>query len=524
MRYSLSRWMNGWVLALVTVGFVSRAAAIVDPIRGLWQWPTEDGYLMMTIAENIALGHGMAVSDGLIATNGTQPLCTFIWAAAFALSPARDVAVRVVQGFELLIAISTALSLYSISRRWLREHPRGPSVAALAAAAWWASPSVLLHTMNCLETGMYALAVLWSVDALDRAVKQPPSWARVFALGLTLSWAFYARNDAVFLIGAVCLAYGWFSPRPGLRSWIEATVVGATTVLLAVPWLRYNLTFGHLTPISGISESHEAVFGSNLDLVPIKLFEYVTLFIPIPGRYESNGLVLGLCILALVAVAVGLRIRPRTNPLASQVVPPHVRLAVVLFGASLCTFYGTIFGAPHFVVRYLFPLSPFFALGWAAFILRIVGDDKHARLRLVAIAALTVASALVSAVHSHRAGFDNGHRAMVEFVEAHTDPSEWVASSQSGTLGFFHRRTYNLDGKVSPEALEARLEERIPEYVAEKQEIRYIVDWVGLEGWYRDFPVVREAYDLVLQDTARNLVVLERRTPAGPMPPTPAEP
>jgi hypothetical protein len=37
---------------------------------------TEDGYLMLTVARNMAIGLGMSVSEGTIATNGIQPMAT----------------------------------------------------------------------------------------------------------------------------------------------------------------------------------------------------------------------------------------------------------------------------------------------------------------------------------------------------------------------------------------------------------------------------------------------------------------
>jgi hypothetical protein len=41
---------------------------------------------MLTIARNIAEGHGMSTANGTIPTNGTQPLVTFILAGIFYLA------------------------------------------------------------------------------------------------------------------------------------------------------------------------------------------------------------------------------------------------------------------------------------------------------------------------------------------------------------------------------------------------------------------------------------------------------
>ena len=87
---------------------------------------------------------------------------------------------------------------------------------------------------------------------------------------------------------------------------------------------------------------------------------------------------------------------------------------------------------------------------------------------------------------------------------------------QTGTLGFFHDRTYNLDGKVSPLALEARAEDRIFEYLLDRPTM-YLVDWVGIATWLED-PRLSRHFELFLLDEDQNLAVLQRRTPLQPPP------
>ena len=67
---------------IFTVGLVARLSPLFDiDHRLLWQYISEDGYLMQTIARNMAIGLGMSTADGTIPTNGVQPLNTFIFAA-----------------------------------------------------------------------------------------------------------------------------------------------------------------------------------------------------------------------------------------------------------------------------------------------------------------------------------------------------------------------------------------------------------------------------------------------------------
>jgi hypothetical protein len=106
-------------------------------------------------------------------------------------------------------------------------------------------------------------------------------------------------------------------------------------------------------------------------------------------------------------------------------------------------------------------------------------------------------------------------------VNANVPNDVWVGAPQSGTLGYFHDRTLNLDGKVNPLALEALKERRRGEYIVESN-AEYLVDWESL-AWPLPAkfltigdPVVARAFEVVVDDPSLNLAVLRRRdTPAG---------
>ena len=98
---------------------------------------------------------------------------------------------------------------------------------------------------------------------------------------------------------------------------------------------------------------------------------------------------------------------------------------------------------------------------------------------------------------------------------------DWVGSPQSGTIGYFHDRTINFDGKVNPFALEARLQGRISQYVVDS-EVGYVADWAwtagtvaipppGLVLTMAD-PIIAGAFEVAHADVERNVGVLKRRS------------
>jgi hypothetical protein len=142
--------------------------------------------------------------------------------------------------------------------------------------------------------------------------------------------------------------------------------------------------------------------------------------------------------------------------------------------------------------------------------------SRERGLAAAAAAALTAMLALGLNLRLYLLGSEHEHFQVVEWVEANVPKETWVGAIQTGTLGFFHERTINLDGKVNPEALQARKEERIPEYVLER-DVQFLVDWQAIARWM-DLPDFAENFELIVNDPDRNLAVLKRH--GAPMKPS----
>lgn len=515
-------WRPGWlwwltIVSLAVTGLVARMAPLFDEGgRIVRQFPTEDGYLSLQIARNMAADLGMSVAQGTIPTNGTQPFATWLWSVAFVLVDGDKVqGVLVVQLFEIAIATATAYMIYRVGRRLLTGLSFGANASLLAATAWYASPIGIPHTMNCLETGTYVLAVMVSMDLYTRVGGEPGRWSipQALNLGLVLGWTFWVRNDAVFLIAAVCLVHWLVGARRDRQWWSrslwEAVLIGATTIVIASPWLYYNqTTFGHLMPISGLAESYGASFGHNAHLVGPCLFEVMAVVLPIPQALESHPVVVLASSLAVaVLIAAMIRWFARTGDLGR----PAILIALV-YGSLLVGYYGMYFGAPHFVSRYFYPLSGLFALVWATVLLlgwRWLAARPWGRalvyLGVVGMLMVTLGLNL----RTYRLGAKHQHFQVVEWVEQNVPEDVWVGAIQTGTLGYWHDRTLNLDGKVNPYALEAKLVDDVPGYVLDTK-IEVLADWVGIADWLSR-PKIAEHFELVKLDHEANLAVLRRK-------------
>ncbi|MEM7204038.1 MAG: hypothetical protein AAF628_27500 [Planctomycetota bacterium] len=500
----------GWLVAtLLTLGLAQRAAPLLlGGERVFRQFPTEDGYLMLTIARNLALGNGMATAAGTMPTNGTQPLATFLYALGFGAADGERLGgVWLAQLAGLLVAGLSAVLLYGLGRRLLHGGGARP-IAALAAAAWFASPVVVRHSMNCLETGLYALLLILAARLV--LARWGASWHRwsgptLLQIGGLLGVLFWARNDACLFIFAVCLARLCLAPASQRgRGLLEAVVIGLTAVAVATPWLLHNWTaFGHIVPISGIAESFTAEFGQNLRWAPAAMAEFAFLPLQIPESLEES---LAVQVGAALAVAVAAVLAARW---ARRAPSPARALWFVLgvFGGALVAFYGLYFGAFWFLSRYFFPLSPFVALVWAAAAHRGVALVARPLVVRVAFAVLLCGLVTASGVRTFRRGSNQGHFQVVEWVRTHVPETSWVAATQTGTLGFFHDRTINLDGKVNPAALRARQERGdVVDYIIDSP-AQFLADWHGLSQWV---DLLKGHFVTRVEDPVANLTVLER--------------
>ncbi|MCH8150199.1 MAG: hypothetical protein IH987_19845, partial [Planctomycetes bacterium] len=252
-----SIWLS---IALVSVILVTTAVRVAPLAEGgdrlRRQCVSEDGYLMLTIARNIALGNGFSISDGEIRSNGVQPLAALIYALCFVVVGGDRLAgLYPVVGLQIVLSIMTAFMLFHAMGKYFYRGPHSQLVAILAAVAWYVSPTTVMQTQNSLETGLCALLILCAItlyDVLAPRLRRTlhPGWC--IAFGVMLGVTFLGRNDACLLIAVllgVHLALGFRNGSLG-RAVRQSFIIGGASVFTALPWLCFNVSrFGHIVPV-----------------------------------------------------------------------------------------------------------------------------------------------------------------------------------------------------------------------------------------------------------------------------------
>ena len=120
------------VATLLAASVVAGAALAFAPARDLPRvLPTEDGFYALSVARHLGLGDGIT-ADGVIRTNGFQPLWSFVTAPLYALVGGDRIAgLRLTQllGTLLWLAFAGLLALHT--RSVARRHGLRGDVAAL---------------------------------------------------------------------------------------------------------------------------------------------------------------------------------------------------------------------------------------------------------------------------------------------------------------------------------------------------------------------------------------------------------
>jgi len=484
---------------------------------------TEDGYLMLTIARNMAIGLGMSVSEGTIATNGVQPLATFLFTMPYLLTDGDKVlGLAGVQVISAVVAVLGIFVTHAFMRMVLAGQDKNPIWPWLLTAVWFVSPTILLHSMNGLETGLYSVMLMITLVVFSRTLLRADaqSLRLPLLLGFVGGITFLARNDAVFMLFSIFAVWFFFEVFVTKRS-LAATLrvmipSGLLIILIAAPWMISNyLNFGSIVPVSGTAQSLSGGFGVNAALLPAIVFEYAFLMFPIPASLQTVPVVQLTASLVVLAILMTFTVQTWRRGGTIR----YVVIAYVIYAIAMCSYYGFYFGAGWFLSRYLSPLAPLLTVATFSVALdiakRLMGGQSALVVRSLGTLSILLCLALLGRFLIPGAK-DQGHFQVVNWVNENVEESTWVGAVQTGTLGYWHDRTINLDGKVNPAALNAILTEgHVLNYVLDS-EMAYLADWEGIAAWVTDAQSDRnerfkDAFTLVTHQPENNPAVLKRR-------------
>lgn len=341
---------------------------------------------------------------------------------------------------------------------------------------------------NGLETGLYLLVlqvIAWFYAA--RAGLEPLRIRDSLGMGFLLGVATLARIDAGLLCGAMGAHFAIVHRGRGfMKNMLRGPVLWFSAWLpVTLPWWLYNTSLtGSPLPVSGLVQTH-FVPDSTLS-IPMEILENIwyaaqvlldhALLVVFTPLRLIDGLTPASIAVFLIkaAMAAGLLVLLRRAWTAERL-PESLSWRRTgyfpVFVAALTAFYVFVFNAEWYMNRYLIP----FALASA-----VVIPMSLERLRPAAGQILMGSSILFTLAfggYAYTRNADTTFEDHCGWVFSNVPESTWVAASQSGTLGYFHERTINTDGKVNTEMYGMRLGS-FGNYLASR-DVEYFIEWDG---------------------------------------------
>ena len=478
------------VVLLAVAAFLRVAVAWGDLTVLVRDATPDDAYYYFQIAHRLASGQGASL-DGETPTNGFHPLWLLLLLPGAATLSDPLLALRAGLTLGALLGAANVGWVYAL----LRAVGTRPSSALVAAGAYAIHPTVILDSVNGLETSLAVATqglVAWIFVTLV-ARPRPVPLRSCAGLGLAGGLMMLARTDAVVVFATLLAGLVLREGRAWRRGLAGAFVAGSVATLVVSPWLLWNLaSFGSVLQVSAtaIPEQLQRDYLARHGSAPAVFWRRA---LEVTLRDLARA---GLLYLAPSAGAVRVLAAIAPAALALQILAPagparRLRRQCLRLAAPACGILATFL--VHTGVRWWtreWYYAPLAFLG--ALVLGLVLDHAQASARVLAPgrrwaapATVVCAALLLAAVlgphQRERWGLRSVHRVnqleAATWIAQHTEPDARVGSFNAGILSYFGRRTVvNLDGAVNADALRARESGRLLAYVLEKR-LGYLADF-----------------------------------------------
>lgn len=446
----------------------------------------EDGYYALSVASNIASGHGVTI-DGVHKTNGFQPLFTFLCVPAFLLAGGNQyMAIRFVLLLHWLIFLLTAyvMGRIAVDSTGTKVHwQHSPTF-------WWIFYLFVSFTLlfivnfNGLETGflLFLYACTWRYYQKTGIT----TWKQTVLFAIILGLLVLTRIDAVFFVMIFTLFYFFSNSGTFVQRLKRCCTLGGISFIVSSPWWIFNyINFGSFFPTSGKAYQSWITLGTLFHTSSLERFRdaYMALtrvLMPVvylgQNTYEGIAVAVIRTILLLVSGWFLWHWREKikslfkTNTNSDDTMRTikfmiiFITACIVLIGSYILTFSAT-----WFFTRYFAPL-----LLVSVLILGLFFSSMHAKYRafmrmVIIILILPLFTVIILLQRgTFQSDFINNQ---IFLVQQHVPPDSKVAAFQTGTLGFFRPHIVNLDGKVNPDAVTYRA--HLLEYVQQNR-----VEWL----------------------------------------------
>jgi hypothetical protein len=448
----------------------------------------EDGYYMLTVAENIA-HRGHVTYNGNLEATGIQPLSTVFFAGLdWLVLRVHGDQLDLVRGVLVLggvLLLCFACQIASIAARFV---PQEYAAATMALAFLLVVSDYTLFRLFTygLETGLYLMFLAVCVQSTLRiAALGRTTTAEAVVLGIAAGFAGETRIDFGLIFACVLatlLFKRWIA-------WTQALLAGGIAFLLVAPWFLFvHSVDGTWLPSSGRAES---TMITTLTLLPrcLRMVSAVLGHL-VPWSYAGMSSVSTVVGVVSIVFLIWLLRERCTGFLSKNTQMAAAAQVWVPAFAVLVVIYVIFFNATHFYYRYT-SIIAVLSIPMVAALLAITPQVRRYAAAVPVIVMVCFVAWTYGALHTGRIG--NSQTIVAGYIHEHY-PDARVGAFQSGVVGFFNSNVQNLDGKLNRPALEAERHNRLPEFLDE-QKVDVIADWASLIVAYLPQDYVRNTFE-----------------------------
>ncbi len=485
-----------WIKYLVIIFFiglsirliiVSRDISIIDRF-----FIPDDTYYTLTIAKNIAEGKGPTV-DGIVLTNGFQPLLAFILFPFAKIISDPDVLLRI-NLFILAVVDSINIILIALLVKRITDNVYS-GISLLAAIFWSLSSVAISNALGGLETSLSLFFVLLLLELWHLSTKKRQTFVYILT-GIVAALALLARIDSSFVIGVL----GFYELLIS-KNRKKLYIISLSAFIAILPWWVYQLFhFQTVVPESGSAVHLQASFHKQAYLVFTQQIAWAlgTLIDFLTGdvihfrstlfSHHSAGAIL-YTIFSVVSI-IYLFKKIHNDSTISDI------YCFIIAAILLSWFYIIYVPALWFFMRYLvvtqvaalFLIVIFLKYLLSREIVKLEGIKKTFSIfygvLLIANIIQNINYIIYTPTQSELYGLlgAKGYRDAAFRILELTPANSIIGAFQSGALGYYapftnkNIRVVNLDGVVNNEAAKA-LEMRKIDCYANQRQLTHFADW-----------------------------------------------
>jgi hypothetical protein len=465
----------------ISLGVLYHLALITRPKEYLPDRPfQDDSFYSFTIAKHLALKKVFMI-DGKNRTNGFQPLITIISSIPFLFTKDKYTSLRVIHFFHLIIHILSGW----LFTKFLSFFIRDPVVKLLAFATWIVSFYIFSHSSNGLETGLYLFMILAVSWYYLKKIMTDPSFSSHFLFGILLGLLTLTRIDGGFF--CLCIGVHYIIFKKHYKNALPPLIWFILWLIVTLPWWTYNyLLTKSIIPTSGSTQTFIYTTGKYFPLKDIftniyyslhALSDQLFLFLITPNRMMGHFSTLsgGWLFIKMASLISLLLFLLKTTPNIFKSIWHDKKdifkkfMFYPFFIACLLCFYNFYFYVWWFLGRYLIPFIIMAAILWFCVL------EKQKRIFQVAFISFGIFFFIVSACITYKTHLNDLYTDQFGWVKKNVSNHHIIGAMQSGTLGYFHDNTINLDGKVNKDILMLN-KDSLTQYLLYKK-VDYVIDW-----------------------------------------------